>query len=324
VQRPHTALQAHEDYCWSLAWSPDGKLLASCGSDKTIRIWNQRMGDEQWVCRQIIDGVPERTIRCVSFSPMGTFLAAASFDSTASIYEQDEQGEFKQIAILEVHENEVKSVHWDSSGSLLASCSRDKSVWIWEMESDKDFECISVCSSHTQDVKVVKWHPNKEMLLSGSYDDTIKAWVGDDDDWTCFSTIGQQEETGHTSTVWDLSFNDSGSHFASVSDDQSVMIWQELPAPQKGFRRVQQLSNVHSRPIFSCDWSKNDCLATAGGDNNICILVKDPKSLLFSVRENIQSAHKTDINCVRWHPKNPNILASCSDDGQIKFWNFEK
>jgi WD40 repeat protein len=129
-------------------------MLASCGADKTIRIWNRRHPDNKWVCRQALESAHDRTVRRynalwsdltirVGFNHDGRFLSAASFDSTASVYEMGENGglsDFVQpltaaydlVSTLEGHENEVKASSWDSAGTKLATCSRDKSVWVWE------------------------------------------------------------------------------------------------------------------------------------------------------------------------------------------------
>lgn len=86
-------------------------------------------------------------MRNLSFSPTGTTLATASFDSTVGIWcrineaglddstaGEGEQGdgEWEAVDPLEGHESECKSVSWSGDGRLLASCSRDKSVWVWE------------------------------------------------------------------------------------------------------------------------------------------------------------------------------------------------
>ena len=57
------ALEGHQDQAWCVAWNPTGTLLASCGGDKTIRIWGKE-GDN-WVCKSVLTEGHQRTIRYV-------------------------------------------------------------------------------------------------------------------------------------------------------------------------------------------------------------------------------------------------------------------
>nr|CAG8627346.1 9560_t:CDS:2 [Entrophospora candida] len=306
-----------------------GNILASCSSDKTIRLWalqkqhGEKNNDDDlshWTCVNVLEGVHNRTIRSVSWSPNGKQLAAASFDSKTTIWEKDEEtGEFENVATLEGHENETKSVAWSLTGTLIATCGRDKSVWIWEA-SDNDFECLSVLQEHTQDVKMVVWHPTQEVLASASYDDTIKIWKEDDDDWCCADTL-----KGHESTVWGLDFDKSGDFLGKsikkfkLSDDKTVKFWKTHKKSNESnnnnnnpvinpnstndikWENICTLSGYHQRCIYSVSWSKiNDRVATGGGDNKI------------------------HINCVQWSPSERfgNLLASAGDDGVIKIWKF--
>ena len=97
-----------------------------------------------WVCKTILEGAHQRTIRCVAWSPCGMYFASVSFDGTTAIWDR-KSSEFECSATLEGHENEVKSVSWARGGSLLATCSRDKSVWIWEGMVDM-LHFVSCCS----------------------------------------------------------------------------------------------------------------------------------------------------------------------------------
>ncbi len=109
--------------------------MATCGGDKTIKIWSQRASSENqsiWTCVDSLKDGHTRTIRWVSWSPCGNKLASASFDTSITIWKRTSQDTFEIAANLEGHENEVKCVSWSSDGCFLASCSRDRTVWIWD------------------------------------------------------------------------------------------------------------------------------------------------------------------------------------------------
>merc|ERR1712146_209149 len=104
----------------------------------------------------------------------------------------------------------------------------DKTIWIWETLSDQDVECLDVLHGHSQDIKFIRWHPYEDVLYSCSYDDTIKIWEEGDENWECTKTL-----LGHEATVWNLTFNLSGSYFLSCGDNNRMILWEQDPDRKK-------------------------------------------------------------------------------------------
>jgi WD40 repeat protein len=329
--KPVLSIDGHEGRVWHASWSLDGNKVASCGEDKTIRIWLLNFEKMQAHCAAVIDDGQSRTIRACEWSPNSKMIASASFDGTVIIWSAQDRSysSWDRIATLEGHDSEVKSIAWNSDGNFLATCGRDKKVWIWERLERNDFECAAVLDGHSQDVKFVVWHPSENFLFSAGYDDTIKLWAEDGSDWYCVSTL-----IGHTNTIWGLALNSEGNCLVSSSADLSVILWQceSKVDPKQSWRRVSTLRNVHEYPIYSIDWNKfNNFVITGGGDNNLNILSHgrgDDGFGTLVLQFTKENAHDGDVNCVRWNPSyNPNhndYCLSTGDDGLIKIWRVEQ
>jgi len=139
--------QLHTGKVWSVSWNPKGNLLASCGQDKAVHIYQLEDSNHKPVTATLKDVsnlnleviksiTPDKsshtkTIREVAWSPCGKYLGLASFDATVSIWKIHSKTKYEFLTTIEGHESEIKSLAWSPSGDYLATCGRDKQVMIW-------------------------------------------------------------------------------------------------------------------------------------------------------------------------------------------------
>src|SRR5436309_116764 len=121
----HT-LQGHSEVIFCIAWSPDGRVLASGALDNTIRLWDGQTGQHV----RTLEGHSEG-IFSITWSPDGRVLASSSPDNTIRLWD----GHTGQaMRTLEGHTDNIKSLSFSRDGRLLASKSHDNTVRIWRTD----------------------------------------------------------------------------------------------------------------------------------------------------------------------------------------------
>lgn len=319
--------------------SPD--VIASCSDDKTVRVWEQNLSGS-FVCKAVLE--VSSMVRSCAWSPECKLLAAACSNATTVIWKDDGVHAYECIYTLKGHENEVRSVSWNERGQLLATCGGDKSVWVWEVLPGDEFDCATVLQGHTDDVNTVEWYYDD--LFSASCDNTIKAWRerrDNDGVWNCIINLGESD-SGHTSTVRSLSVSKYREYMVSCSDDLTIKIW--ICETDKLYLTdfighwvcACTLSGYHDTTIFSVDWLRDlrsrvvlderdpNIIASSGADDAIRVFIenkdKEVDGLTFKLLLKKEKAHETNINSVNWHSGDKRLLASASDDGTLKIWEF--
>ncbi|KAJ5120353.1 WD40-repeat-containing domain protein [Penicillium bovifimosum] len=117
-------LEGHSDWVRSVAFSPDGCLLASGSYDQTVRIWDFTAG----TANQILKG-HSGLVCFLAFSPDGRLLASGSSDRTVRIWDVATD---PKTQAHESHSGPVRSVAFSPDGLLLASGSDDGTVRLWD------------------------------------------------------------------------------------------------------------------------------------------------------------------------------------------------
>ena len=151
-------LKGHENVVLSLAFSPDGKYLASGSGDFTVIIWKKEGNGYRRYKR--LKG-HEDAIYALSFSRER--LATGSYDHTVRIY--DVKNSFRLIKVLKDHEDEVRAVSFSPDGRHLVTGSWDKRILLY----DRDGNLIREFSKKETRPAALSFSPDGRFLLAGSF-----------------------------------------------------------------------------------------------------------------------------------------------------------
>ena len=115
-------LQDHIDAVFAVAFSPDGKLLASGSQDRTVKIWNVASGERLYTLSDALDGITG-----IAFSPSGELLAAAGYDKSIHVWKIGEK-EGSLVQSLIADEDSILQIAWSPDGKTLITSSSDGSI----------------------------------------------------------------------------------------------------------------------------------------------------------------------------------------------------
>ncbi len=204
-------LRGHTRPVNCVAFSPDGRWLASGSNDRTIKIWDVEAGREADKLR----GGHTDDINSVAWSPDGRWLASGSEDQTVRLWDVKTKKGHKLPGV----KGGIQEVAFSPDGRWLAAASSDEKVRLWDLKAHAKVQVLGV---HAGLVSTVAFSLDSRWLASGGDDKIIKFWnVATGEEMPAFP--------GHTGKVTSLSFSpnlDSDrERLASASIDGAVKLW---------------------------------------------------------------------------------------------------
>jgi len=245
-------LIGHSGDVRAIVYAPNGKLIATGGDDKTIKLWDARTGI-------LLHSIPAHTqgVRTLAFSPDSTELASGSGERVVRIWNALTGGLLQswpqQSGVTCVAFDPIK----EDKGYSLAVASQDKTVRLWQVPAPGvgAVEPLWTWPVAGVETGVLTFSPDGKLLATGSADKTIRLW--DVREGSLLRTL-----TGHKAGVTALSFSEDGQTIASGGDDGDGMV--KLWDVEQG-QEIRTMENPHTPGTRSDGRVWAVCLAPTGG-----------------------------------------------------------
>jgi WD40 repeat protein len=328
--------KSFEESIESISFSPNGQQIATAGAYGIARLWDlsgrivaqfnghrgksKSMDQRKW------------SVKCVSFSPDGQYLATAGKDGTARLWNLStkhlEQWKAHQSSVKSVsfspdgqqivtvgadgiarlwntcgqqlvqfdgHRDWVMSVSFSPDGQYLATAERDGTACIWTLSGQQ----VAGFKGHEGTVVSASFSLDRQQIATAGYDCTVRLWS--------FSGRQMAQFDGHQGRVLSVSFSPDGQCLATTGEDGTARVWTLSGQQMTQF-------DGHQGRVLSVSFSPDSqCLATTGEDGTarLWLVAGHPVALL--------NGHQGIVHSVSFSPDRQ-YLATAGADGTIGLW----
>jgi WD40 repeat protein len=197
----------------ALAISPDGKLLLSASSDKTIKIWYLSLTDERSIDYLVTLKYHQLSVNNVAFNPVDSDVKFASVSSDRSVMLWNLTSK-TPLSIFTAHTQAVKTLAFNPDGKLLATAGDDGFIQIWDVDNR---QLTQTLSAHRWTISALSFARDGKTLISASWDGNIKVWdVSRWQELECIAT--------HSAEVLDMKICGKGQNIVTGSRDRTAKI----------------------------------------------------------------------------------------------------
>ncbi len=287
-----TVLKKHGGGVNALAFSGDGKFLASGAEDKSIYIWDFQTGE---VAFSITDNY--YPVQYLQFGEGNEILVSSGPDVKIVDFNGNLKGAFKGYT------THIWCFDYHHQSQKLIAGSYSKRVNVWDFKSGN---IIASLEGHDKSVLAVCFSPDGRYAVTGSLDRTVRAWDSD-------SARELHKLERHSDNILVVKFHPSGRYFASASLDKTIRLW-DLDSG-----KIIKTYVGHDKGVLDIDFSADGYyLASGSADKTVILWEVYTGNKLYSFVD-----HQGPVNTVRFSPDG-GYLASGSSDKTVMIWGLSK
>jgi small GTP-binding protein len=276
-------LRGHKSWIGRIAWSPDGRTVASPSGDGTVRLWDSQTGSEIKII-----AAHKGWVYSVAFDCTGTKLVSTGWDGTARLWDISTGETLRKV---KTRGHEVRAVAFHPSGIIALG---SDNVKVWDLSNNKVLHY-----GFRTPVLALAFSPSSSTLAIACEDSTLEI-LG-------ITTSRRSSLEGHRSAVLSVAFDPSGATLATGSDDKTVKLWNVTTG------KVVRTLEAHKGNVVAVAFSWDGrLLASKGTDNAIRIWSVGTGALLASIPAPASDRRTPGL---AFHPSLPLLATVGSDMG---------
>ena len=244
TSRSRPLVKAHRAEVLAVAFSPDGRAVATGDDAGVARVWTLRTGAEAELNGH------ENAISSVAVSPDGRSLVTASQDETARIWDLSSR---RTLAELRGHNDLVLGAAFAADGRTVVTGGADGTVRVWAVEADPVLNELQANSMRLHDVG---FHPGGRFLVTAAEDGTARVW-----DWRSERSVHVlRHGAGSNDWVESASFAPDGRHVLTAGTDGTAQLWDTADGDP-----AATLGEPGGRPLLDAAMSPDGELVAGAG-----------------------------------------------------------